>query len=450
MKTIRIGSGAGYAGDRIEPAIELIEKGNLDYIIFECLAERTVAIGQQDKEKDPEKGYNQLLEYRMRKVLPLLATNHVKMITNMGAANPASAARQTKKIAEELGLSGLKIACVSGDDITEKLDHYIDHQVLENGKELSEMKESLISANVYMGSEGIQEALDHQADIVITGRVSDPALSIGPLVHEFGWNLEENPDQMGQAVLVGHLLECAGQVTGGYYADPGVKEVPHLERLGFPLIEISEDGSFVVTKVEGSGGLVSVDTCKEQTIYEIHNPKAYLTPDAIADFSNVHFTQVGENRVLAQNATTHGRPETLKVSVGYKDCFIGGGEISYGGETALARARMAADIVKKRVKLTGIQLDEYRADFIGYNSLYGDSLTEKMNAGIPSEVRLHISGRSSDRLQAELLANEIEALYTNGPAGGGGAEKQVKEIVSICSIFVPREDVQYQIEYLNV
>lgn len=449
MKTIRIGSGAGYAGDRIEPAMELIEKGKLDYIIFECLAERTVAIGQQDKEKDPEKGYNQLLEYRMKKILPLLAKNHVKMITNMGAANPKAAAKQTKKIAEEIGVSGLKIACVTGDDITDELDKYKDHIVLENVKPLEELKDSLISANVYMGSEGIQEALNEQADIVITGRVSDPALSIGPLVHEFGWDLENNPDQMGQAVLVGHLLECAGQVTGGYYADTGIKDVPDLYKLGFPLIEVHEDGSFVVTKVEGSGGLVSVDICKEQTIYEIHNPKAYLTPDATADFSNVVFTQVGENRVLAHNATTHGRPETLKVSVGYKDCFIGEGEISYGGETALERARMAADIIEKRINLTGIQLDEYRADFIGYNSLYGDLLTSKMNAGTPTEVRLHVSGRTTERLQAELLANEVEALYTNGPAGGGGAEKRVKEIVSICSIFVPRQAVRYQVEYLE-
>lgn len=449
MKTIRIGSGAGYAGDRIEPAMELIEKGNLDYIIFECLAERTVAIGQQDKEKDPEKGYNQLLEYRMRKVLPLLAENHVKMITNMGAANPKEAAKKTKEIAEELGITGLKIACVTGDDMTNQLDQYMDHEVLENGKKLEEMKESLISANVYMGSEGIQEALNRGADLVITGRVSDPALSIGPLVHEFGWTLEKNPDQMGQAVLVGHLLECAGQVTGGYFADPGVKEVPDLYKLGFPLIEVHEDGSFVVTKVEGSGGLVSVDTCKEQTIYEIHNPKAYLTPDATADFSNVTFTQVGENRVLAQHATTHGRPETLKVSVGYKDCFIGGGEISYGGETALERARMAANIIEKRIELTGIKLEEYKADYIGYNSLYGDEISSKLCPCTPKEVRLHVSGRATERLQAELLANEVEALYTNGPAGGGGAEKSVKEIVSICSIFVPRQAVEYHVEFLE-
>lgn len=450
MKKIRIGSGAGYAGDRIEPAIELIEKGNLDYIIFECLAERTVAIGQQDREKDPSKGYNQLLEYRMEKVLPLLGRNHVKMITNMGAANPKSAVEKTAEIARRLGVSGLKIAYVQGDDITENLDRYYDLPVLENGKKLADMKDTLISANVYMGADGICEALKQGADLVITGRVSDPALVIGPLVHEFGWNVDENPQQMGQAVLAGHLLECAGQVTGGYYADPGYKEVPDLDRLGFPLVEIDETGAFTVTKVEGSGGLVCPDTCKEQMVYEIHNPKAYLTPDAVADFSEVTFTQVGKDQVRAEHAQSHGRPETLKVSVGYKDCYIGEGEISYGGSNCMARARLAADILEKRVKLTGIELEEYRVDYIGVNSLYRDQLSEALQSGTPHEVRLRVSGRSRDRRQAELLANEVEALYTNGPAGGGGVVKRVSEIVSVCSVFVPREDCAYETGYIQL
>lgn len=450
MKTIRIGSGAGYAGDRIDPAVELMEKGNLDYIIFECLAERTVAIGQQDKEKDGERGYNQLLEERMEKILPLVSKNRFKVITNMGAANPESAARTAKRIARELGVTGIKIACVTGDDISDSLEKYWDNPILENGKKLGDMKESLISANVYMGAEGITEALENGADIVITGRVSDPALSVGPLVYEFGWNIEDHPEEMGQAVLIGHLLECAGQVTGGYYADPGYKDVPDLYKLGFPLIEVCEDGTFTVTKVEGSGGLVSTDTCKEQLVYEIHDPKAYLTPDAVADFSNVTFTQAGENRVRAEHAVSHGRPDTLKVSVGYKDCYIGEGEISYGGSNCLARAQLAADIIGKRVKMTGIDLEEYRTDFIGLNSLYRDKISGMLNCGDISEVRLRISGRAKERKDAEHLANEVEALYTNGPAGGGGAVKRVSEIVSVCSIFIPREDVKQTVRYLEV
>lgn len=450
MKTIRIGSGAGYAGDRIEPAVELMEKGGLDYIIFECLAERTVAIGHQNKESDSKKGYNRLLPYRMERILPLAAKNHIKVVTNMGAANPKSAAEKTAEIAQSLGITGLKIAYVIGDDISGKLERYKDHIILENGRRLGDMEDTLISANVYMGAEGIVQALDEGADIVITGRVSDPALSVGPLVHEFGWDIEKNPVQMGQAILAGHLLECAGQVTGGYYADPGYKEVPDLHRLGFPLVEICEDGGFTVTKAEGSGGLVSVDTCKEQLVYEIHNPERYMTPDGIADFSHVKFIQAGENTVIAENALSHGRPENLKVSVSYKDCYIGEGEISYGGGNCLARAELAEEIVRKRVELTGIDLEEYRADYIGLNSLFRNKITGQISSGQPAEVRLRVSGRAKDKKQAELLANEVEALYTNGPAGGGGAVKKVTEIISVCSIFIPRKDVTPVVHFLEV
>lgn len=450
MKTIRIGSGAGYAGDRMDPAVELMEKGNLDYIIFECLAERTIAIGQQDREKNPDRGYNRLLKERMEQILPLAAEKRFKVITNMGAANPRAAAEAACRIAERLHVTGLKIACVTGDDITDRLEQYSDYTVLETGKPLREMGNDLISANVYLGAEGITEALQNGADIVITGRVSDPALTVGPLVYEFGWNLREHPAQMGQAVLAGHLLECAGQVTGGYYADPGYKDVPDLHRLGFPLIEIGPDGAFVVTKVEGSGGLVSTDTCKEQMIYEIHDPADYLTPDAAVDFSHVTFTSVGENRVMAEHAYSHGRPDTLKVSVGYKDCFIGEGEISYGGGNCLARAQLAADIIEKRMGMLKIEPEEYRVDYIGLNSLYRDKIAGQMKAAEPGEIRLRISGRFKDSRSAGRLANEVEALYTNGPAGGGGAVTRVAEVISVCSIFIPREDVEVSVSYMEV
>lgn len=465
MKTVRIGSGAGYAGDRIEPAVELMEKGALDYIIFECLAERTISIGQMDKAKDESRGYNRLLDYRMRRILPLVKKNGVKVITNMGAANPESAARRTAELARELGVTGLKIAYVCGDDIYGQLGQYGDHPVLENGRPLKELKTAPLSANAYMGADGILEALKGQADLVITGRVSDPALTIAPLQYEFGWNIEENPEEMGQAVLAGHLLECAGQVTGGYYADPGFKEVPDLYKLGFPLVEVGEDGVFTVTKVEGSGGVVNVDTVKEQIIYEIHNPKAYLTPDAVADFSQVRVEQAGKDRVLVQGALSHGRPDTLKVSVGYRDCYIGTGEMSYGGSNALARARLAAEVIEKRLELIQAPVEELRIDFIGYNSLYRSGLSDEIvkagrtyvcggekeipEAGIP-EVRLRVSGRFAHRENAGLIGKEVEALYTNGPAGGGGASGRVEEIVSICSIFVPRESIKAIVTYLEV
>ena len=450
MKKIRIGSGAGYAGDRIEPAVELMEHGNPDYIIFECLAERTIAIGQQDKLKNPEKGYNHLLEMRMRKILKLAKEKNIKVITNMGSANPLSAARVTRKISEELGIKGLKIAAVTGDDIFEKLDIYKDNEILEFDSKIEDMKDKLISSNVYLGCEGILEALQNKADIIITGRVSDPALSIGPLVHEFGWNVDENPVQMGQSVLVGHLLECGGQVTGGYYADPGYKDVPGLHILGFPIIEIDETGDFTVSKVEGSGGMVTEDTCKEQMIYEIHDPARYMTPDAIADFSNVKFIQEGKDCVKAVGAIAKGKPETLKVSIGYKDCFIGEGEISYGGTNSIARAELAAEIVQKRLELIGAEIEESRIDFIGFNSLYRNKISEQMKPDSFPEIRLRVSGRTKKREDAQLIGNEVEALYTNGPAGGAGAEKKVSEVVSICSIFVPRDSVDVKVSYEEV
>ena len=450
MKTIRIGSGAGYAGDRIEPAVELMDKGELDYIIFECLAERTIALGQKEKKKDCTKGYNPLLEYRMQHILPLVQEKKTKVITNMGAANVKAAADKTMEIAEQLGVHGIKIAYVTGDDIGDNLDEYADYDVLETGCKLKDLGVNVMSANAYMGCEGIVEALKGGADIVITGRVSDPALVIGPLVYEYNWDMQKDLDKMGQAVLGGHLLECAGQVTGGYYADPGYKEVPNLERLGYPFIEINESGTFVITKVEGSGGLVSTDTCKEQMIYEIHNPTAYLTPDAIADFSKVTFTQVGLDRVKAENAISHGKPTELKVSIGYEDCYIGEGEISYGGENCLERAKLAEEIIRKRLKIIGVTLEEYRCDYIGYNSLYRDKISDTLISGKSSEIRLRISGRTKDEWNATMIANEVEALYTNGPAGGGGVVKRVEQVVSVCSVFVPRNKVTAEVHYLKV
>ena len=312
MKKIRIGSGAGYAGDRIEPAVELMEKANLDYIIFECLAERTIALSQQEKMTDLQKGYNPLLEMRMRKILKLANDNRIKVITNMGAANPLAAMQKTAEIARVLGLDGLKIAAVQGDDLFDDIDLFADLPILELGIPLSEIRDNMISANAYLGCEGIVEALRGGADIIITGRVADPALTIGPLVYEFGWDVEQHHDQMGQAVLAGHLLECAGQVTGGYYADPGRKEIEGLERLGFPFIEIDQTGQFTLSKPEGSGGLVCVDICKEQLIYEIHDPANYLTPDATADFSRVRFEQTGKDCVRAELATSKQPPGYFK------------------------------------------------------------------------------------------------------------------------------------------
>ena len=440
VKTIRIGSGAGYAGDRLEPSLELIEKGNLDYISYECLAERTIAIGQQAKLKDPSKGYNDLLEHRMEKALPLCWKHKVKLITNMGAANPEAAAQKCVEIARTHGLTGMKIACVTGDDLLPVIDKYMDTEVWETGEPLSKLPGKIISANAYMGVEGILKALDMGADVVITGRVSDPAIFMAPLIHEFGWALDDW-DKLGKGTMVGHLLECGGQVTGGYYAEPGKKDVPGLGHLGFPIIEVCEDGSFVVTKVPEAGGMVTVNTCAEQICYEIHDPTRYLTPDVVADFKQVRFTQEGKDVVRAEGATGHPRTETFKCSVGYKDCYIGDGEISYGGPGCLARAKLALEILRERLELVGEgRFDELKFDVIGCNSLYWNP-DYKYDENL-SEVRVRAAGRAKDKAVADLVPNEVEALYTNGPAGGCGATKRTRDIVSVASILVSRYDVK--------
>lgn len=442
MRTIRIGSGAGYAGDRLEPSLELIEKGNLDYISYECLAERTIAIGQQAKLKDPSKGYNGLLEHRMEKALPLCYEHKVKMITNMGSANPQAAAAKCVEIARKHGLKGMKIACVTGDDLLPVIDKYMDTEVWETGRPLKELPGEIVSANAYLGVEGILKALKEGADVVITGRVSDPAIFMAPLIHEFGWDLEDW-DKLGKGTMVGHLLECGGQVTGGYYAEPGKKDVPGVGHIGFPIAEVSEDGSVVITKVDGSGGLVTVDTCAEQICYEIHDPSKYITPDVVANFKGIRFTQDGKDRVKAEGATGNPKTETFKCSIGYKDCYIGDGEISYGGPGCLERAKLALEIVKERLELVAPgQFDEMKFDLIGCNSLYWNP---KYNYNEPSEVRVRVAGRAKTKAVADLVANEVEALYTNGPAGGCGAVKRTREIVSVASILVSRYDVKPEV-----
>ena len=441
MRTLRIGSGAGYGGDRLEPAIDLIRRGNLDYIIFECLAERTIALAQLEKQADPQKGYNSLLEYRMRAILAALKDHPTRVITNMGAANPRAAAQKTRELAREAGLFGLKVACVTGDNVLATLSP--DLPILETGAPLSSLGDSVISANAYLGCEGICKALEAGADIVITGRVADPALVLGPLRHEFGWAADDF-DKLGKGILAGHLLECAGQVTGGYFADPGMKDVPELWNLGFPLAEITEAGDITITKLPDTGGLVSEATCQEQLLYEIQDPTRYFTPDCTADFSGVTTRQIGPDRVQLRGATGRAHNGQYKVSVGYQDCWIGEGQISYYGATARERAALAGEIVRRRLEVRGCAHSELRIDLLGVNSLFPAA------GPVPPEVRLRVAARTADRANAALVGDEVEALYTNGPGGGGGAAKQVRKIVSVASVFLPQSAAKAQVEVREV
>ena len=442
MKKIRLGSGAGYSGDRIEPAVELAEKGEIQYLCFECLAERTIAIAQQAKMKDPAQGYDALLAARMEAVLPICHKKGIKIITNMGAANPQAGAAKIKQIAEKLNIKGLKIAAVSGDDVLAAIRDQ-DLTIEETGAKLSTIKDKLVSANAYLGVAPIIEALQAGADIVITGRVADPALFIAPLVYEFGWSLDDW-NLMGQATVIGHLLECAGQVTGGYFADPGFKDVPGVGHLGFPIAEVGADGSLVITKVESAGGMVTPATCKEQLLYEIHNPKTYFTPDVVADFTGVKMEQIGKDQVRVSGGAGGAKTGLLKVSLGYVDSYIGEGQISYAGPGAVNRGRLALDIVKERLEFMGVKMQESRYDLMGVDSLHG----EKLSAGHdPYEVRVRVTGRTETMAEAVRIGNEVETLYTNGPAGGGGAWKSAREVVAMVSVIVPDSVVNYSVQY---
>ena len=449
MRTIRIGSGAGYSGDRIEPAVELAEKGDIDYLVFECLGERTVALAQQARMKNPESGFDPLLEERMRAVLPLCAAKGtkkgIKIVTNMGAANPEAAARKTAEIARSLGLSKLKIAAIVGDDVLDACKSH-DLPIMEFDGTIKQLGNKLLSANAYLGAEPMAEALSAGADIVITGRASDPALFLAPMIHAFGWAMDDW-NLLGQGTVAGHLLECAGQITGGYFADPGYKDILDLARLGFPIGEVGEDGSLVITKVPGSGGAVTAQTCKEQLLYEVHDPQKYFQPDVVADFSQVSVEEIAPDRVRVSGGRGTKRTDTLKVSVGYVDSFIGEGQISYAGPGALARGRLALDIVRERLKLTGVSTSELRFDLIGMDSLHGPQVSAHGNE--PYEVRVRVTGRTENLREAVRIGNEVETLYTNGPAGGGGAWKSSRDVVAVASVLLPRELAKPHVRFVE-
>ena len=435
---IRIGCGAGFSGDRLEPALILTEKGDLDYLVLECLAERTIALAQKRKKQDPNAGYDVLLERRIEGLLPLLLQNQTHLITNMGAANPVAGAKKILEIAKKLELK-VKVAVVLGDDVFEQLSG--EELSLEGNKPLNSYGK-LVSANAYLGVDAILPALATDAQIILTGRVADPSLFLAPMIHELGWE-KENADLMGKGTVLGHLMECAGQITGGYFADPVTKPVPDMDILGHPIVEVSSDGSGIISKVDGTGGLINTLTAKEQLLYEVLDPANYFTPDVVADFRSVRFEEISPNELSVTGGGGKTKPETLKVSVGYQAGWIGEGEISYGGTHALERAKLAGEIIQKRI---GDHFDEFRVDYIGLSSLHGESLSQ---GSAPYEIRLRIAGKSHDKALAQLVGEEVEALYTNGPAGGGGARKYLHEVIGVVSILMNRDQIHPSIQVLE-
>jgi hypothetical protein len=429
-ETLRIGAGAGFSGDRLEPAAVLAERGRIHYLVLECLGERTVALAQLRKRQDPARGYDPLLERRIELLLPLLRRHGVRLITNMGAANPIAAADAIIAVAR-MQKTPIRVAVVTGDDVLAKIEP--GELTLETQAPIAKYGE-LVSANAYLGAAALLPALQSGADIVITGRVADPSLFVAPMVHEYGWQLDD-VDRLARGTSIGHLLECAGQLCGGYFAEPGRKDVPDMAHLGFPYADVDADGGATLGKVERTGGCITLATAKEQLLYEVTDPFGYVTPDVVADFSTVTMREAGPDRIDVRGATGKARPAKLKVSVGYLAGYVGEGEISYGGANALARARLAGDIIRERLDR---EFPDLRIDLIGSTSLHGKSFDP---AEQPYEVRLRVAARAPTPEHASLVGEEVEALYTNGPAGGGGTRKYVREQVGIVSTLIERERV---------
>ena len=350
--------------------MELVERGGLDYIAFECLAERTIARETLSLRRGRGRGYNPQLEERMRAVLPAAAARGVTVLSNMGAADPLAAGRRTSEIAADLGLRDRRCAVLLGDDVREIVAARPGLPLMESAAPLESILPRMAAANAYLGADAVASALATGAPVAMTGRVADPSLFLGPIMHALGWAYEEN-DRLAQGTAAGHLLECAGQVSGGYFADPGVKDVPGLARLGFPFADVTAAGAVTIGKCAGSGGRIDAATCTEQLLYEVDDPAAYVTPDCVLDLSGVALREVGPDRVAVHGAQARPRTATYKVSVGYFDGWLGEGQLSYGGANAVARARLAGEIVAERLRLRGFAYDALRTDLIGLDSLHG-------------------------------------------------------------------------------
>jgi len=447
MTTVHIGCGAGFANDRPDAALTLANalaaRDGRRFLFFELLAERTLAEAQLRRLANPDSGYASRLFDFLEPALETCLAAGIPIITNGGAANPSAAARRLRQQLQGGRFSAARIACVLGDDLLESRDAL--QRWLPDA-----LDGEVVSVNVYTGADGIMQALDAGADIVLCGRVADPSLAVGPLRHAFGWQAEDW-DRIALATAVGHLLECCTQVSGGYFAHPGLKDVPDLANVGCPIASIEADGRVTIGKAAGTGGCVTERTVKEQLLYEVHDPAAYLTPDVTLDLSQARVRQVGPDLVEVEGIRGHPRPAELKGLVGLRGNWFAEAEISYAGPGALARAALARDVLLQRCARLAPQLTPW-IDLIGVASLFNDArgqwLQQRLaSAQDPQDVRLRISFVDRDKALLENLLLDAESLYTNGPAGGGGVRRHLTESIGTASFFIPRTAVQQQVEW---
>lgn len=449
MSKVYIGCGAGFAGDRFDAAVPIVKalahaRGER-FLIYEVLAERTLAIAQRLRRENPDQGYSPFLDIYLPLVLADCHRHGIRIVTNMGAANPLGAGRRVHALARELGIHGLKVAAVTGDDLLGSMtEEEIRREPLIEGIALDDR--AIVAANAYLGAGPVADALATGAHVVLVGRTTDAALSLGPLMHVHGWKANEL-DLLAQGTVCGHLLECGAQVSGAYFPDPGFKDVPDLDRVGFPIAEVEADGALVITKPAGTGGLVSRATVIEQLLYEVHDPHNYLTPDVVLDIGEVEVEAIGENRVRVRGARGKAPPATLKATVCVDAGWLGEGEISYAGPNALARAQLAASVVRARCRAIGIG-EPVRVEVLGTGAIFDNNSADRgppVMRNTAGEYRIRAAVRSARRKIAQQVSDEVLSLYCSGPAGGAGVRQHVSPQVSTASILIDRTRVHARV-----
>lgn len=451
-QTIRIASGQGFWGDLLTAPVDQVTKGPIDYMMMDYLAEVTMSILQKQKRKDPKLGYAKDLIPLFEQILPICLEKNIKVITNGGGVNPVACAEGILNVARRLGIRQLRIGVVMGDDILDRIDEFaamgIDLSNMETGEPLGAVRDMLQSANVYFGAFPVVEALKGGAQIVITGRTTDTGLTLAPMIHEFGWS-SSDWDKLAAGTVAGHILECGGQSTGGNFSGDW-QSLPDLAHIGFPIAEASPNGDVTVTKHDQTGGAVTLQTVKEQLLYEIGNPKQYITPDCIADFTSIHLEQSGKDRVKVTGVKGEKATPFYKVSMSYLDGYTAVGTLTYTWPDALKKAQRADEILRTRIGDFGYSFDEIRTEFLGYNACHG-SLAKELDD--PNEVVLRVGVRSSEYEAVERFGKEIAPLILTGPpsvTGFAGGRPKPSEVVSYWPALLPKEAVSPSVQFYEL
>lgn len=433
-KTIRIASGQGFWGDLPDAPVNQVKQGAIDYLMMDYLAEVTMSIMQKQKLKRPEAGYARDFVDVIRRILPELTQKKVKVVSNAGGVNPHACKDAILDAAKQEGLTGFKVAVVDGDDILDQLPELIQQgnplNNMDTGKPVSDVMDDLVSANVYFGADPVVKALEDGADVIITGRVTDTGLCLGPMIYEFGWSMDDY-DKMAAGTVAGHILECGAQSSGGNYTD--WREIQNFTDIGFPIVEANPDGSFVVTKHEETGGIVNLKSVKEQLLYEIGDPTDYITPDCVADFTSIQLSEDGDNRVKVFDIKGSEPTDFYKVSASYSYGYKLSATLVYSWPEALDKAKAAAEILWNRSQKLGLHFDDYRVEYIGLNGCNEVPLEEVENVDEINEIQLRISAASSSQDDLNRLGREVAPLILTGPSsvtGFAGGRPKASDVIA--------------------